>query len=145
MTQAKPGDTVRIHYTGKLTDGTQFDSSVGGEPLQFQLGAGQIITGLEKQVEGMAEGEKATVTVPAAEAYGEREEAQVQNVPRTMIPEEIDLQPGLQLQATTKEGGQLTLTVVEAKDDEVTVDANHPLAGKDLVFDVEIVEIVQAA
>lgn len=145
MTQAKSGDTVRIHYTGKLTDGTQFDSSEGRDPLQFKLGAGEIIPGLEREVEGMEVGGKSTITVPAADAYGEHNPAHVQAVPREQIPPEVELAEGKQLQATTPDGRQLQLVVVGLTEQEVTVDANHPLAGKDLVFDLELIEIVEAA
>lgn len=144
MTQAKHGDTVRIHYTGRLTDGTQFDSSAGREPLEFQLGAGQIIKGLEDQVQGMTTGETATVSIPAQDAYGDHRPEGVQSVPRDRIPEGVDVSPGARLQATGSQGQAMTLTVIGATDEEITVDANHPLAGKDLVFDVELVEVVQA-
>lgn len=145
MTKAKSGDTVRIHYTGTLTDGTTFDSSEGRQPLEFTLGSGQIIKGLDAKVEGMEIGEKDKVTIPAAEAYGPHDPQNVQQVPRNQIPPEVEVQPGTQLQARTQDGNTINLTVVEASPEEVTVDANHPLAGKDLVFDVELVEIVQAA
>lgn len=145
MSEAKSGDVVRVHYTGKLEDGTEFDSSAGRDPLEFQLGGGQIIPGLEKQVEGMNIGEKSTVTVPAEQAYGPRDERQIQTVPREAFPPDLDLKLGASLQATTPEGRQIPLTVVDMNDQEVTVDANHPLAGHDLVFDVELVEIVAQA
>lgn len=145
MTKAKQGDTVRIHYTGTLTDGTQFDSSEGRDPLEFTLGAGQIIQGLENQVEGMEVGDKDDVTIPAEQAYGPRDPQNVQQVPRGSIPSEVDLQPGAQLQARTQDGNTVLLTVVETDEEKVTVDANHPLAGQDLVFNVELVEIVKAA
>jgi peptidylprolyl isomerase len=145
MTQAKRGDTVRINYTGRLTDGTTFDSSEGREPLQFTLGAGQVITGLENRLEGMEVGSKDTVTIPADEAYGPRSEEAVQTVERTQLPQDIDVAVGTQLQARTPEGRVIPLTVIAADDNVVKLDANHPLAGKDLVFDVELVEIVQAA
>lgn len=141
MSEAKNGDTVRIHYTGRLTDGNEFDSSAGREPLEFTLGAGQIIPGLEKEIEGMTVGDKSTVTIPSDEAYGPRRPEAVQKVARSEIPEEIDVAPGAQLQGMTQDGRQLNLTVVEVGGDTVTLDANHPLAGKDLVFDVELVEI----
>ncbi len=144
MEQAKNGDTVRIHYTGKLTDGTEFDSSHEREPLQFRLGAGEIIPGLEREVEGMEVGSTATVTIPAADAYGEHNPAQVQAIPRAKIPDGMELSKGNRLQAQTSDGRQIALTVVDIGDQEVTVDANHPLAGKDLVFDLELVEIVAA-
>lgn len=142
MTQAKHGDTVRVHYTGRLPDGTQFDSSDGREPLEFQLGSGQIIKGLEEQVEGMSVGEKDTVTIPADAAYGPHRPEGIQSVPRTQIPDGVDTTPGARLQATGGDGQTMTLTVVDASDETVTVDANHPLAGKDLVFDVELVEVL---
>ncbi|HEU4987129.1 MAG TPA: peptidylprolyl isomerase [Rhizobiaceae bacterium] len=145
MTEVKSGDVVRIHYTGRLTDGTEFDSSAGREPLQFQVGAGQIISGLERQVEGMTVGERETVTIPADEAYGPRDERQVQTVPREAFPQDLKLAVGSRLQANTQDGRQIPLTVTDISDDQVTVDANHPLAGRDLVFDVEVVEIVAAA
>jgi peptidylprolyl isomerase len=145
MTQAKRGDTVRINYTGRLVDGTTFDTSEGREPLQFTLGAGQVITGLENRLEGMEVGSKDTVTIPADEAYGPRSEEAVQTVARTQLPKDIDVAIGTQLQARTPEGRVIPLTVVAADDNVVQLDANHPLAGKDLVFDVELVEIVQAA
>lgn len=141
MSEAKNGDTVSIHYTGRLPDGSEFDSSAGREPLEFTLGAGQIIPGLEKEIEGMAVGDKSTVTIPADEAYGPHRPEAVQEVPRTQIPEEIDVAVGTQLQGMTQDGRQLNLTVVEVGDESVTIDANHPLAGKDLVFDVELVGI----
>ncbi len=142
MTQAKHGDTVRIHYTGRLTDGTQFDSSEGRAPLEFQLGSGQIIKGLDEQVQGMNVGDTATVSIPANDAYGPHRPEGVQTVPRDRIPPEIDLDVGARLQATGGDGRPMQLTVVDVNDAEVTVDANHPLAGKDLVFDVELVEVL---
>lgn len=145
MTQAKHGDTVRIHYTGRLTDGTQFDSSQGRDPLEFQLGSGQIIKGLDTQVEGMNVGDSATVSIPADDAYGPHRPEAVQTVPRDRIPPSVDLSVGARLQATGGDGQPLQLTVVGVDDAQVTVDANHPLAGKDLVFDVELIEVVEAA
>ena len=142
MAEVKSGDVVRIHYTGKLTDGTEFDSSAGREPLEFEVGSGQIIPGLDNHVNGMNVGDKSSVTIPAAEAYGPRDQNQVQALPRTQIPDTIELAVGVRLQATTPDGHPVALTVVELTEDTVTVDANHPLAGKDLVFDIEVVEIV---
>lgn len=140
MTDVQSGDTVRLHYTAKLPDGTEFESSAGREPLQFQVGAGQIIPGLDRKVEGLAVGEKTTVTVPAEEAYGARDESRVQALPRSAIPDEAEV--GSLLQGRTPEGREVALTVVDLDEEKATVDANHPLAGKDLVFDVEVVEIV---
>ncbi|SFA88567.1 peptidylprolyl isomerase [Poseidonocella pacifica] len=141
MAEAKTGDTVRIHYTGTLRDGTTFDTSDGRDPLEFTVGSGQIIPGLDKAIEGMAVGDKQTVEVPFAEAYGESRPEALQAVPRQEIPAEIPLDPGTQLQVQTPDGQTLPVTVVEVTESEVTLDANHPLAGKDLIFDVELVEI----
>jgi peptidylprolyl isomerase len=142
MTQAKAGDTVRVHYTGTLTDGTQFDSSSGRDPLEFTVGSGQIIPGLDKEIPGMEPGEKKQVKIAPEEAYGERDPSRVQTIPRDKIPENIPTDPGTQLQMQTPQGQAIPVTVMEATDSEVTLDANHPLAGKELTFDVELVEIV---
>jgi peptidylprolyl isomerase len=142
MNDVKPGDTVRIHYTGTLSDGTTFDSSQGREPLQFTVGSGQIIPGLDRAIPGMNVGETKTVTVPAAEAYGDRNPDGVQSVPRAQVPDHIPLDPGTQLQVQTGDGRTLPVTVTEVTAEEVVLDANHPLAGKDLTFEVELVEIV---
>ncbi|MGR3452465.1 FKBP-type peptidyl-prolyl cis-trans isomerase [Pseudooceanicola sp.] len=141
MSEAKQGDTVRIHYTGTLSDGTTFDSSEGRDPLEFTVGSGQIIPGLDKAIPGMNVGEKKTVEVPCAEAYGDREDAAMQTVPRDQIPEEIEVKPGLQLQVQTPQGQVVPVTVADVGDSEVTLDANHPLAGRDLTFNIELVEI----
>jgi len=145
MTQAKTGDTVRINYIGRLTDGTEFDSSAGRAPLQFTLGAGEIIPGLEQHVAGMEVGSKSTVTIPSEAAYGPHRPEAIQTVDRASVPEGIDLDIGTQLQARTPDGRVVPLTVVGVDTNSVQLDANHPLAGKDLVFDVELIEIVQAA
>lgn len=144
MTQAKTGDTVRIHYTGKLSDGTTFDSSDGGDPLEFALGAGTIIPGLETGIIGMAVGDSGTVNIAADDAYGPHHAEAVQTVERSEIPDHVELVVGGQLQAQAPNGQQLMLTVMELTDASVTLDANHPLAGKDLTFDVELIEIVVA-
>ncbi len=144
MTQAKNGDMVRIHYVGRLSDGTEFDSSHEREPLQFTLGAGEILPGLDREIEGMEVGTKTTVKIPAAEAYGEHNPAQVQTIPRSRIPDGMDLSQGQRLQAKTFDGREISLTVVDVSDQEVMVDGNHPLAGRDLEFDIELVEIVAA-
>ncbi len=142
MSEAKSGDTVRIHYTGTLTDGSEFDSSAGRDPLEFTIGGGQIIPGLEREIVGMKVGETKTVTAVADEAYGQPNPAAMQEVPRASIPPEIELAVGGQLQAVTQDGKQISVTIAAISDDTVTMDANHPLAGKDLVFEVELVEIV---
>lgn len=141
MTEVKTGDTVRIHYTGTLQDGTTFDSSDGRDPLEFQVGSGQIIPGLDVAMPGMAVGEKKTVEVPCDQAYGPVNPEMRQAVPRADIPAEIPLDIGTQLQMQTPEGQVMPVTVIEVADAEVTLDANHPLAGQDLRFDIELVEV----
>jgi peptidylprolyl isomerase len=142
MSDATPGKTVRIHYTGTLSDGSTFDSSSGREPLEFTVGSGQIISGLDRAIEGMAVGERKTVEVPAAEAYGPRNPDGVQSVPRDQVPDHIPLDPGTQLQVQTGDGRTLPVTVTEVTEEVVVLDANHPLAGRDLTFEVELVEVV---
>ncbi|SNR64873.1 FKBP-type peptidyl-prolyl cis-trans isomerase [Puniceibacterium sediminis] len=141
MTEVKTGDTVRIHYTGTLDDGTTFDSSTGRDPLEFTVGSGQIIPGLDKAIPGMTIGEKKTVAIVADEAYGQPNPQARQAVPRTEIPDDIPLDLGTQLQVQTPTGEVMPVTVVELTEAEVTLDANHPLAGKDLTFAIELVEI----
>lgn len=142
MTEVRSGDVVLMHYTGRLEDGTEFGSSSGGEPLELRVGAGQIIPGLDSRLDGMTVGEEETVTVPADEAYGPRDERQIHVLPRTAIPPSVDLSVGRALEATTQEGRKMQIVVTDFDDDQVTVDANHPLAGHDLTFDVRVVEIV---
>lgn len=142
MTQAKSGDTVRIHYTGTLDDGTQFDSSAGRDPLEFALGAGQVIPGFDNAVDGMAVGDSKTVTIPVEEAYGERHEQLVQQVSRSALPDDIEPAVGMQLQSQSPEGQVMMLVVTEVEEESITVDANHPLAGQALTFAIELVEIV---
>ena len=145
MTQVKTGDTVRIHYTGTLTDGSTFDSSQGRDPLEFTVGSGQIIPGLDKAIPGMTVGDKKTVQVPAEDAYGETNPEARQDVPRAEIPDDIPLDLGTQLQVQAQGGQVLPVTVVAVTEEVVTLDANHPLAGKDLQFDIELVKIASAA
>jgi len=141
MTQVKPGDTVRIHYTGTLSDGQTFDSSEGRDPLEFTVGSGQIIPGLDSALPGMAVGEKKIVDVPSEDAYGPLDPNARQAVPRAEIPAEIPLDLGTQLQVQTPQGQVMPVTVVEVTESEVVLDANHPLAGRDLTFAIELVEI----
>ncbi len=141
MTQVKTGDTVRIHYTGTLTDGSTFDSSQGRDPLEFTVGSGQIIPGLDKAIPGMTVGDKKTVQVPAEDAYGETNPEARQDVPRAEIPDDIPLDLGTQLQVQAQGGQVLPVTVVAVTEEVVTLDANHALAGKDLTFAIELVEI----
>ncbi len=142
MRQAAIGDTVRVHYTGTLDDGTEFDSSAGRDPLEIQIGSKQIIPGLEDALVGMAEGEAKSVTLQPDDAYGPHDPQFIQVVARDRIPPEIDLQVGTLLQATDGGGNQMRVQVVEVNDSEVTLDANHPLAGKALTFALTLVGFV---
>ena len=141
MSQAKSGDTVKVHYTGILEDGTEFDSSSGREPLEFTIGAGNIIPGFEQAVTGMEQGDSKRVVIPAGEAYGDRQDELVQTLPRQDIPDHITLEEGVVLEAESPNGQRMRLTVVDMDDQSVTLDANHPLAGKDLTFDLELVDV----
>jgi peptidylprolyl isomerase len=142
MSHAKSGDTVRIHYTGKLDDGTEFDSSVGRDPLEFALGTGQVIPGFDAAVEGMAIGDSKSVSIDPNNAYGERHEQLVQDVPKSALPDEIEAAVGMQLQGQGPEGQVTRFTVTAVSEEAITLDANHPLAGQTLNFDIELVEIV---
>lgn len=144
MTQVKSGDTVAIHYTGTLADGATFDSSQGRDPLEFTVGSGQIIPGLDKAIPGMTVGDKKVVEIAADEAYGQPDPNARQAVPRADIPADIPLDLGTQLQVQTPTGQAMQVVVVEVTDEQVTLDANHPLAGKDLTFDIELVDIKAA-
>lgn len=141
MTQVKSGDTVAIHYTGTLLDGSTFDSSEGREPLEFVVGSGQIIPGLDVALPGMAVGDKKTVKIGSEDAYGPLNPEMRQAVPREGIPADIPLEVGTQLQMQTPDGQAMPVMVVEVDEATVTLDANHPLAGKDLQFDIELMKI----
>lgn len=141
MSQAKPGDTVSIHYTGTLDDGTQFDSSQGREPLEFEIGSGQVIPGFDKAVEGMAVGDNKSVRIEANDAYGERHEQLVQEVDRSMLPDNLEPEAGMTLQSNSPDGQVMQFVVTEVSDATITVDANHPLAGQALTFAIELVGI----
>ena len=144
MSQAKAGDTVKIHYTGTLDDGTQFDSSAGRDPLEFTLGSSQVIPGFDKAVEGMTVGDKKTVNIPAEDAYGERHDEMVQEVPKEALPEDLNPEVGMPLQAQAPDGQMVNLTIVGVEEESIIVDGNHPLAGQALNFDIELVEIAGA-
>ena len=141
MTQAKSGDTIRIHYTGTLKSGEVFDSSQGRDPLEFTLGSGMIIGGLDAAIQGMAVGETKVAEIACAAAYGPINPAARQPVPRSEFPDDIPTQVGTQLQMQSPEGQVIPVTIVDVSETEVTLDANHPLAGKDLTFDFEVVGI----
>ena len=142
MAAAKSGDTVRIHYTGTLGDGTQFDTSAGRDPLEFALGGGQVIPGFDAAVTGMSTGDQKTVTIEPDDAYGQRHEQLVQQVPRNTLPDNIDPAVGMQLQSQSPDGQIMNLVIVEVEEESITLDANHPLSGHALTFDIELVEIV---
>jgi peptidylprolyl isomerase len=139
--QAKNGDKVSVHYTGKLLSGEQFDSSVGREPLSFTVGAGQMIKGFDVAIPGMAIGEKKTVNIPAADAYGESNPEAIIEFPRVNVPADMQLTAGMPLTLTNQQGQPVQVVVVEVKDDVIVLDANHELAGKELIFDIELVSI----
>ena len=141
MSNAKSGDTVKIHYTGTLDDGTQFDSSAGREPLEFEVGSGQVIPGFDKAVEGMAVGDNKSVRIEAEEAYGPRHDQLVQEVDRKLLPDDLDPKEGMALQSSGPDGQITQFMVTAVSDDTITVDANHPLAGQALSFDIELVAI----
>lgn len=141
MSTAQNGNHVKVHYTGKLTDGTVFDSSEGREPLAFTLGEGSMIPGFEKGVLGMAEGDKKSVTLPPAEAYGERRDDLLIKVPIDQVPADITPEVGMQLAVNQPDGRQVPVVIADVSDSELTLDANHHLAGKELVFEIELVEV----
>ena len=141
MAQAQQGNRVKVHYTGKLDDGSVFDSSVGAEPLEFTIGQGQMIPGFEQGVVGMEPGESRTIIIAADQAYGIHRPDGVFEIDRAEIPMTIPLEVGMQLQATGPGGRPAYMTVVELSEDRVKLDANHPLAGKDLTFDIELVDL----
>ncbi len=141
MPAAQSGDTVRIHYTGRLGDGTVFDSSDGREPLSFTVGSGEVIAGFDRGVAGMEVGETKTIEIPAAEAYGEHREEMTLTVGRDQFPEGMEPEVGQSLQLGLSDGQTVQVVVAAVEGDAVTLDANHPLAGKDLIFDLELVGI----
>ncbi|WP_171205589.1 peptidylprolyl isomerase [Ruegeria sp. HKCCA0235A] len=141
MTEIKQGDTVRIHYTGTLLDGKVFDSSDERDPLEFVVGSGQIIPGLDRAMPGLSTGDKTRVEIACTDAYGPINPAMRQEIPREGIPDDIPLDPGTQLQMQTPEGQAVPVTVVDSNEATVTLDANHPLAGQDLVFEIEVVSV----
>ena len=141
MAQAKTEDMVKVHYTGRLEDGTEFDSSREASPLEFTVGQGEVIPGFEQAVVGMQPGESKTVRIPAEQAYGEHHDQLVANLERKDIPDHLDLQIGNQLEITQESGEKFLVTVTDLNEETVTLDANHPLAGKDLIFDIDLLEI----
>jgi len=142
MAQAKDGDVVRVHYTGTLDDETQFDSSVGRDPLEFTVGAGMVIPGFDEMVRGMEPGDSRTTRIPADQAYGEAREEMKLTLTRGQLPREFKPELGQQIHLEGHDGQPVTARVVEADESRVVVDANHPLAGEALTFKIELVAIV---
>jgi FKBP-type peptidyl-prolyl cis-trans isomerase 2 len=141
MSKAKSGDKVKVHYTGKLNNGEVFDSSDGKEPLEFVIGEHKIIPGFENGIIGMGKGDKKTINIPSDEAYGQYRDELRANVERGQFPPDISPEIGMQLKLETPEGQPIIVIITEIADENITIDANHPLAGQDLTFDVELVEV----
>jgi len=142
MTQAKSGDTVKVHYTGKLNNGQVFDSSKSREPLRFTLGTGMVIPGFDAAVTGLSPGETVTSTIPNAEAYGPYQKEMVAEIEKQNIPADFELEVGQRLEMQVPSGEAMSVTITDIKGEMVTLDGNHPLAGQDLTFELELVEIV---
>lgn len=140
-TTARDGDTVQVHYVGRLEDGTLFDSSEGRDPLEFEIGAGQVIPGFEKAVDGLSVGERVTTRIPPEHAYGPRSSALILKVQRSEFPDGVTPQVGQRFELQTEDGKRVPVMVTETRGDAVEIDANHPLAGKELTFDLELVNI----
>ncbi len=140
MTQVKRGDNVKVHYTGKLKDDTVFDSSAGGEPLEFAVGSGQVIQGFDEAVIDMQVGESKVVNIPVAKAYGERQDEMVIQAPIEQVPPDLNPELGMRLEMGGANGELLQVVVVEITDTHITLDGNPPLAGKDLIFEIELIE-----
>ena len=142
MAQAKRGDTVRVHYTGRLEDGTVFDTSRNRNPLQFTLGNGQVIAGVENAITGMNIGESKTTVISMEQAYGPRRDDMIVTVKRDQLPSDLDAKVGQRLELTQVDNQTILVTVAHVTETSLTLDANHPLAGKTLTFDIELVGIV---
>lgn len=143
MKQVKSGDKIKVHYHGKLTNGDTFDSSEGRAPLEFEVGSGMVIKGFDDGVTGMTVGDKKTINIPFNEAYGPRNPDMIIDMPKDRFPADMQLEEGMPLMMSDGSGQNFQVTVVEIKPEAVILDANHPLAGQDLVFDLELVEIVE--
>lgn len=141
MSVASKGDAVKVHYTGKLNDGTVFDSSANREPLQFTLGDGNMIKGFDAAVQGMEIGQEKSVTIPSNEAYGEKRDDMMLDIPLTQVPPHIKPEVGMELSLQNQQGQPVPVRVVGVEEEKIILDANHPLAGQDLIFDITLVEI----
>jgi FKBP-type peptidyl-prolyl cis-trans isomerase 2 len=145
MQQVKSGDTVKVHYHGRLTDGTVFDSSQGRDPLEFEVGNGMVIKGFDNGVLGMVVGDKRTIEIPVEDAYGPEDPQMIMDFPVDRFPQDMKPEVGMQLNMSNGSGQNFPVVIREVKDDTVILDANHPLAGEDLIFDLELVEIIGAS
>jgi peptidylprolyl isomerase len=141
MQQVKHGDKIKVHYHGKLTSGETFDSSAGREPLEFEVGSGMVIKGFDDGVTGMKPGEKKTINIPAEEAYGPLNPDMLMDFPKERFPADMQMEIGMQLMMSDPSGQQFQVKINEIKDDVIVLDGNHPLAGEELIFDLELVEI----
>jgi FKBP-type peptidyl-prolyl cis-trans isomerase 2 len=144
MQIAKSGDKVKVHYEGKLTNGETFDSSAGRAPLEFEVGSGMVIKGFDEGVSGMTVGEKKTINIPVEEAYGPKNPDMIIDMPKDRFPKDMELEAGMPLMMSDGSGQNFQVVVTEIRDESVILDANHPLAGQDLVFNIELVEIVDS-
>ena len=142
MQQVQNGDKVKVHYHGKLRNGETFDSSQGREPLEFTVGGGQVIKGFDEGVKGMQVGDKRTVEIGVGDAYGEKNEDMIIEFPKEQFPPDMNPEAGMQLMMNNGQGQQFPVVIKEVREESVLLDANHPLAGEDLIFDIELVEIV---
>lgn len=142
MQQVKSGDKIKVHYHGRLTSGETFDSSAGRQPLEFEVGSGMVIKGFDDGVTGMKVGDKKTINIPAEDAYGHKNSEMIIDYPKEQFPPNIELEVGSQLVMSDASGRQFQVKIAEITDDVVKLDANHPLAGEELIFDIELVEIV---
>lgn len=144
MQQVKSGDKIKVHYHGRLTNGETFDKSEGREPLEFEVGSGMVIKGFDDGVTGMAVGDKKTINIPADEAYGPKNPDMIIDMPKDRFPKDMEIEVGMPLSMSDGQGQQFQVVVAEVQEEVVILDANHPLAGEDLIFDLELVEIIGA-
>ena len=144
MQQVKSGDKIKVHYHGRLTNGETFDKSEGREPLEFEVGSGMVIKGFDDGVTGMAVGDKKTINIPADEAYGPKNPDMIIDMPKDRFPKDMEIEVGMPLSMSDGQGQQFQVVVAEVQEEVIILDANHPLAGEDLIFDLELVEIIGA-
>lgn len=144
MQQVKSGDKIKVHYHGRFTNGETFDQSTGREPLEFEVGSGMVIKGFDEGVTGMAVGDKKTINIPFDEAYGPKNPDMIIDMPKDRFPKDIEIEVGMPLSMSDEQGQQFQVVVAEVQEGVIILDANHPLAGEDLIFDLELVEIIGA-